>query len=206
MTRTTAQALVLAIVTAAATAGGVYLWRMGDAARGASESRTTGRALVGGPFTLVDHTGTTRTNKDLLGKFAIVSFGFTHCPDICPTTVQTVSEALEALGPAAGRIQPVFITIDPERDTVERMKEYHEGFDRRFWMLTGSVAAIAKTAKAYKVGYRKMKATADGSYQVNHTALIYLMGPEGQYMTHFPYSITPNKMAQQLRKWMGGGS
>jgi len=165
-----------------------------------------GRALIGGPFTLVDHTGKTRTNKDLLGKFAIVSFGFTHCPDICPTTVQTISEALEALGLAAERIQPVFITIDPERDTVERMKEYHEGFDRRFWMLTGSVTAIAKTAKAYKVGYRKMKPTTEGTYQVNHTALIYPIGPEGQYMTHFPYSITPNKMAQVLRKWMGSGS
>ncbi len=206
MTRTTLQALVLAIMTAAAAAGGVYLWRIGDAARDASEIRITGRALVGGPFKLVDHTGKTRTDKDLLGKFAIVSFGFTHCPDICPTTVQTISEVLEALGSAAERIQPVFITIDPERDTVERMKDYHEGFDKRFWMLTGSVTAIAKTAKAYKVGYRKMKPATDGSYQVNHTALIYLMGPKGQYMTHFPYSITPNKMVQALKNWMSGGS
>jgi len=206
MTRTTIQALVLAVITAAAAAGGLYIWRAGDAARDVSQSRTTGRALIGGPFALTDHTGKPRTNKDLLGKYAIISFGFTHCPDVCPTTVQTISEALEALGPAADKVQPVFITVDPERDTVKRMKNYHDGFDKRFWMLTGSVTAIAKTAKAYKVGYRKMKPAADGSYQVNHTALIYLMGPKGEYLTHYPYSITPKKLAESLRKWVNRGS
>ncbi len=204
MSKTALQALVVALVAAVAVGAGVYLWRAGDGAKQAAEASATGRALIGGPFALVDHTGTARTEKDLLGKFAVVNFGFTNCPDVCPTTLQTMTDALEMLGPAAQRIRPVFVSVDPDRDTPERLKTYREAFDGRILMLTGSEAAVARAAKAYKVGYSRMKPAADGSYMANHTALIYLMGPDGACITHFPFRIAPEKLAASLKKWVDG--
>ncbi len=206
MPKTALQALLVALVAAIAVAAGVYIWRAGDDAGQSAETRSTGRALIGGPFSLVDHAGRARTEKDLLGKFAVVNFGFTNCPDVCPATLQTISDALELMGPAAQRIRPVFVSVDPDRDTVERLKIYRKAFDDRFLMLTGSEAAVARAAKAYKVGYSRMKPAADGSYMVNHTALIYLMGPDGAYITHFPFRIAPEKLAASLKKWVGSGS
>ena len=200
MSRTTTLALAVFLAALIGVAVSVFLVRGGDQTGQPGTVRTTGRALIGGPFALTDHTGQPRTEKDLLGKYALISFGYSHCPDVCPTTLQTMSEALEALGPLAERIRPVFVTVDPERDTVARLKTYHDAFDKRFMMLTGSVTAIAKAAKAYKVGYNKMKPNADGSYLVNHSALIYLMGPKGDYITHYPYKIDPKKLAEALRK------
>ena len=204
MSRTALQALLVAAVAAVAVAAGAYLWRAGDDAKGAAETRTAGKAPIGGPFALVDHNGRTRTERDLLGKFAVVNFGFSNCPDVCPTTLQTISDALEMLGPAAQRIRPVFVSVDPARDTVERLKTYREAFDDRFLMLTGGEAAVARAAKAWKVGYKRMKPAADGGYMVNHTALIYLMGPDGGYITHFPFRIAPAKLAEALNKRVGG--
>ena len=203
MSKTALQALLVALIAAVAVAAGVYLWRTGDDAKHTAETRSTGKALIGGPFALVDHTGTARTEKDLLGRFAVVNFGFTNCPDVCPTTLQTISDALELMGPAAQRIRPVFVSVDPDRDTPERLGTYREAFDERILMLTGSEAAVARAAKAYKVGYSRMKPAADGSYMVNHTALIYLMGPDGGYITHFPFRIAPDKLAAALKKWVG---
>ena len=131
------QALFVALIAAVAAAAGVYLWRAGDRATQTAETRTTGKALIGGPFALVDHTGETRTENDLLGRFAVVNFGFTNCPDVCPTTLQTISDALEMLGPAAQRIRPVFVSVDPDRDTVARLKTYRNAFDDRFLLLSG---------------------------------------------------------------------
>lgn len=206
MSKTALQALAIALIAAVAGAAGVYLWRAGGDAQQTAETRSTGKPLIGGPFALVDHTGAARTEKDLLGRFAVVNFGFTNCPDVCPTTLQTISDALELMGPAAQRIRPVFVSVDPDRDTPDRLKTYREAFDERFLMLTGSEAAVARAAKAYKVGYSRMKPAADGSYMVNHTALIYLMGPDGAYITHFPFRIAPEKLAASLKKWVGSGS
>lgn len=206
MSKTALQALLVALIAAVAVAAGAYLWRAGDDARQTAETRSTGKALIGGPFALVDHTGTARTEKDLLGRFAVVNFGFTNCPDVCPTTLQTITDALERLGPAAQRIRPVFVSVDPDRDTPERLKTYREAFDERILMLTGSEAAIARAAKAYKVGYSRMKPAEDGSYMVNHTALIYLMDPNGGYITHFPFKIAPDKLAAALKKWVASES
>lgn len=202
MSKTAIQALLVALIAAVAAAAGVYLWRAGDDVRQTAETRSAGKALIGGPFALVDHTGTARTEKDLLGKFAVVNFGFTNCPDVCPTTLQTISDALELMGPSAQRIRPVFVSVDPDRDTPERLTTYREAFDERILMLTGSEAAVARAAKAYKVGYSRMKPAEDGSYMVNHTALIYLMGPDGGYITHFPFRIAPDKLAAALKKWV----
>ena len=206
MSKSALQALLVALVAAVAVGGATYLWRAGDEAKRAGDTRTTGRVLIGGPFALVDDTGKARTEKDLFGKFAVVNFGFTNCPDVCPTTLQTISDALELMGPAAQRIRPVFITVDPDRDTAQRLRTYREAFDDRFLMLTGSEAAVARAAKAYKVGYSRMKPAADGSYMVNHTALIYLMAPDGAYITHFPFRIAPEKLAAALKKWVGRSS
>ena len=206
MSKTALQALFVALIAAVAVAAGVYLWRAGGDAGQTAETRSTGTALIGGPFALVDHTGKARTEKDLLGRFAVVNFGFTNCPDVCPTTLQTISDALEMLGPAAQYIRPVFVSVDPDRDTVARLKTYREAFDDRFLMLTGSEAAVARAAKAYKVGYSKMKPADDGGYMVNHTALIYLMAPDGAYIAHFPFRIAPEKLAAALKKWVARSS
>ncbi len=204
MSKTALLALLAALAAAVAAGGGAYLWRAGDEAKQTAGTRSTGTVPIGGPFALVDHTGAARTEKDLLGRFAVVNFGFANCPDVCPATLQTISDALELMGPAAQRIRPVFVSVDPARDTPERLKTYKEAFDDRFLMLTGSEAAVARAAKAYKVGYSRMKPAEDGSYMVNHTALIYLMGPDGRYLAHFPFRIAPEKLASALKKWVDG--
>ena len=195
MSKTALQALLVALIAAVAVAAGVYLWRAGDDAKHTAETRSTGKALIGGRFALVDHTGKTRTEKDLLGRFAVVNFGFTNCPDVCPTTLQTISDALELMGPAAQRIRPVFVSVDPDRDTPERLRTYRESFDQRILMLTGSEASGRPGRQGLQGGLQpdETGGVADGSYMVNHTALIYLMGPDGGYITHFPFRIAPEE-------------
>jgi protein SCO1 len=166
---------------------------------------SSGKALVGGPFTLVDQTGKTVTERDFRGKYMLVFFGFTHCPDICPTELQVMAASLDELGPKAEKIVPIFITLDPERDTPEVVADYVKNFDPRFVGLTGSPEAVAAAAKAYRVAYSKVKpegSTDDQNYSVDHSALIYLMGPDGKYVTHFTFGTPAPKMAATLRKYV----
>ncbi len=166
------------------------------------ETRSTGAVPIGGPFALTDHTGKRRTEKDFRGKLMLVFFGFTRCPDVCPTTLQTATEALKKLGDDADKLRVVFITIDPERDTVEQLARYHEAFDPRIVMLTGTPQEIAKVAKEWRVYYAKKK-EGEGAddYTMAHTALSYLMGRDGRYLTHFPHKIAPDKLAAAIRKY-----
>jgi cytochrome oxidase Cu insertion factor (SCO1/SenC/PrrC family) len=157
-------------------------------------------SAIGGPFELVDQTGRTRTQADLSGKFALIYFGFTYCPDACPTALVAMAEALDQIGPLAARVQPVFVTVDPERDTVAQMASYVAAVDDRLWGLTGTPAQIAQAAKAYRVFYRKATPKDGGEYLVDHTSLIYLMGPDGAYRAHFSHETTPERMAETLRK------
>ncbi|MGD8354485.1 MAG: SCO family protein [Methyloceanibacter sp.] len=164
---------------------------------------TSGQALIGGPFELVGKDGDTVTDKDFLGRHMLVFFGFTHCPDICPAELQIMSAALDDLGSKADRVVPVFITVDPERDTPELITAYVENFGPSFVGLTGSPEAIAKAAKAYRVTYQKFEdETASDNYSVDHSALVYLMGPDGKFVTHFPYGTSPEKMAETLRRYL----
>jgi len=162
---------------------------------------SAGKALVGGPFSLIDHTGRRVTDKDFRGRYMLVYFGFTYCPDVCPSGLQVIAAALQQLGPKADRVVPLFISVDPERDTPEQMAEYVKSFDPRLIGLTGSPAEIEAVAKAYRVYFKKVtdeKSTA--GYTIDHTALIYLMGPDGNYVTHFSHATSVDQLAERLAK------
>lgn len=161
---------------------------------------STGTALVGGPFTLTDQNGRKVSEKDFLGRYMLVFFGFTYCPDICPTELQVMTAALDAMGPGAEKIQPVFITIDPERDTPEVMKAYVENFSPRLIGLTGTPEDIAAVAKAYRVYYAKAPNQASPeSYLMDHSSIIYLMGPDGGFVKHFAFTTDVSKLTSELQ-------
>jgi len=165
----------------------------------------SGKALIGGPFTLVDQNGKTVTDRDFRGRYMLVFFGFTHCPDICPAELQVMSAALDALGPKADKVAPIFITLDPERDTPELMGAYVGNFGPSFVGLTGSLEAIAEAAKAYRVTFSKFEYKGqDGNYgySIDHSALAYLMGPDGEFITHFNYGTPASKMTETLRRYL----
>jgi cytochrome oxidase Cu insertion factor (SCO1/SenC/PrrC family) len=162
---------------------------------------TVGQALVGGPFALTDHTGKAVTDKDFRGKFMLVMFGFTYCPDVCPTELQLISAALDKLGPKGNRVVPIFISIDPERDTPGQLALYVKSFHPRLIGLTGTPAEVENAARAYRVYFKKVtdpKSTA--GYTMDHSALIYLMGPDGAYRTHFTPGISVDALAERLGK------
>jgi cytochrome oxidase Cu insertion factor (SCO1/SenC/PrrC family) len=155
---------------------------------------------VGGPFTLTDQNGKRVTDQDFRGKYMLIFFGFTFCPDVCPSELQVMSAALDELGPVGEKIQPIFITIDPARDTPEAMKLYVSNFHPRLVGLTGSDADIAAVAKAYRVYYAKAKETENSpDYQMDHSTIIYLMGPDGKFVKHFTYNTDVKALAEGLR-------
>jgi protein SCO1/2 len=154
---------------------------------------------IGGPFTLVDQNGVTRKPEDFAGKLMLVYFGYTYCPDVCPTELQTMTQALEKLGAKAAEVQPIFITIDPERDNQAEMKSYAENFDPRLLALTGTAAQVAQAAKSYSVFYQKV-AEAGGTYAMDHTSIVYLMGRDGKYVAHFVGNMTADAMADAIAK------
>jgi len=160
-----------------------------------------GRALVGGPFSLIDHTGKRVTDKDFRGRYMLVMFGFTYCPDICPSGLQVVAAALDKLGPKAEKITPVFITVDPERDTPQQMAYYVASFHPRLIGLTGTLAEVDAAAKAYRVYYKKVRdESSSAPYTIDHSALIYLMGPDGSYVAHFSHTTGVEAMVARLDK------
>lgn len=164
---------------------------------------TSGKALVGGPFELVGKDGKTVTDQDFRGRHMLVFFGFTHCPDICPAELQVMAAAVEDLGADADKVVPIFISVDPERDTPEAVTAYVENFGPSFVGLTGSPEAIAEAAKAYRVTYRKFQDESMGdNYSVDHSSLVYLMGPDGEYITHIPYGTPADKMTETLRRYL----
>lgn len=165
------------------------------------DQASVGRALVGGPFSLIDHTGKRVTDKDFKGRYMLVMFGFTYCPDICPSGLQVMAAALDKLGPKADKITPILITVDPERDTPEALKAYVPSFHARLVGLTGTPQEIAATTKSYRVYYKKVTDEKNpGAYTIDHSALIYLMGPDGAYVAHFPYATSPDVLAERLGK------
>jgi protein SCO1/2 len=159
-----------------------------------------GREPVGGPFALIDHTGKPRTDADFRGKLLLVYFGFTYCPDICPTDLQNIGLALDKLGPAGETVQPLLITVDPERDTPAHLADYVTMFHPRLIGLTGDAASIRKAADAYKVYYAKVANQAGTDYTVDHTAFIYLIGTDGRYLGFFPPNTEPDRMAEMISR------
>lgn len=166
------------------------------------QQSVTGKALIGGPFTLTNQDGKQVTEKDFRGKFMLVYFGYTYCPDVCPAELQVMSAALDALGDKASRVTPVFISIDPARDTVEEMKTYVGNFHPRLVGLTGSEQEVAVAAKAYRVYYAKAKGEATTEYLMDHASIVYLMSPEGEYLAHFTYGTGVDKMAKGIAKFL----
>jgi protein SCO1/2 len=158
-------------------------------------------AAIGGPFQLTDQTGQTVTEKNLQGRPTLIFFGFTHCPDVCPTELFQVSEILRAMGNDADRVNAYFVSVDPERDTGVVMKDYLSSFDPHLKGLTGDPAAVAKVISDYRV-YAKKVPLKDGDYTMDHTALIYLMDRDGKFVSPFRLDRKPEEAAADLKKYL----
>jgi protein SCO1 len=176
---------------------GVFVTFTSDLRQGAG-----GRTGIGGPFVLTAGDGSVVTDRTYRGRWMLIYFGYTHCPDICPTTLLAVHQMLEKLGPLAAKIQPLYVSIDPERDTPQVMGEYVKSFDPRIVGLSGSPAEIAAVAKQYRVFYKKEPVENSGDYFMEHSAYIYVIGPDGRYVTLFSHEQTeaPEQMATRLRE------
>jgi protein SCO1/2 len=158
-------------------------------------------SAVGGPFRLVDQNDQTITDQDLKGQPFLVFFGFTHCPDVCPTTLFEVSEVLRVLGPDSKRVRALFVTVDPERDTPAKLKDYLSSFDPRLVGVTGDAAGIAAVEKAYRVYAKKVPLDA-GGYTMDHTAIVYLMDKNGRFVAPFNLKRRPEDAAADLRRYL----
>jgi protein SCO1/2 len=161
----------------------------------------TAPAAIGGPFQLTDQAGQIVTEKSLQGRPTLIFFGFTHCPDVCPTSLFEISEVLKAMGGDADRVNAYFISVDPERDTNAAMKDYLSSFDPHLKGLTGNPDAIAKTLSGFRVYARKVP-LKDGDYTMDHTALIYLMDRDGHFVSPFNLKRTPEEAAADLKRYL----
>jgi cytochrome oxidase Cu insertion factor (SCO1/SenC/PrrC family) len=155
---------------------------------------------IGGPFDLIDQNGRRRTDAEFRGKLLILYFGYTYCPDVCPTDLVAISSAIHLLGPAGDNVQPIFITVDPQRDTVEHLRGYVSTFHPRFIGLTGPEHDIRTLALAYKVYYENIAPAHGEPYAIYHTGFIYLVGRDGKYLGFFPPGTPPNRMVEIIRQ------
>lgn len=195
--------VVLAVLAGLLLASGVALWQIHkDHARMAEmrhEAIQPPTGSIGGPFLLTNQDGKPARDTDFRGKYLLIYFGYTYCPDLCPTGLQSIAHALDQLGPDAAKVQPLFITIDPARDTPAKLKEYAASFHPKIIALTGTPEAIAAVAKEYQVYYAKGENVEDGEYLMDHSNLIYVMDPKGKFLTTFPDEIDPTAMTDALR-------
>jgi protein SCO1/2 len=196
MERTTRPLVVIGAFSASLVVGLVLmLWVMGGL------RHVTAPAAIGGPFQLTDQTGQTVTDKSMQGRPSLIFFGFTHCPDVCPTTLFEISEVLKAMGEDGDRVNAYYISVDPERDTQAAMKEYLSSFDPRLKGLTGNAEEIAKVLSEYRV-YAKKVPLKDGDYTMDHTALIYLMDRDGKFVSPFNINRKPEDAASDLKPYL----
>ena len=191
------QALIPYLLLVAALIGGV-LWYESEKVPGLGRVVTTGQANVGGPFQLTDQSAKRVTDKDFRGRYMLIYFGYSFCPDVCPTTLSVMAQALEKLGDRSQRIAPILITIDPERDTPKVLEDYVKAFGPSFVGLTGSVAEIKDAEKKYRV-YAAKKPLEGGNYGMDHSSVIYLMGPDGKLVSFYDEAISPDDLAKELR-------
>lgn len=196
----------LFVLAAMALVAVVLAWSIATMLWGSSPTASVNRALIGGPFSLTDQQGQTIDDTQFRGRLMLVYFGYTFCPDVCPTELQNMSAALDMLGPQAKQVQPLFVTVDPQRDTVAQLADYMTHFYPGFLGLTGTAEQVAAAAKAYRVYYARAKGTGkpddpkDETYLVDHSGFVYLMGRDGQYLTHFAPNSDPQKMAERIRQ------
>jgi protein SCO1 len=198
MTARTSQILLIlsAFLTGLVVFAGVFLYATGNLGGGAP-----GASAIGGPFRLIDQNGKPITDADMRGRPFLVFFGYTHCPDVCPTTLFDVSEVMHALGKDADRTGALFITVDPERDTPSVIKDYLSSFDPHLRGATGDRAAIDAAEKAYRV-YAKKVPTTNSDYTMDHTALVYLMDKQGRFVAPFSLKRRPDEAAAELRRYL----
>ena len=162
--------------------------------------RASGTPLIGGSFELVAHDGQTVTDETFKGAFTLIYFGFTYCPDVCPTELQVMSGALDLLGDDAEKVRPLLITVDPERDTVDIMAQYVANFHPRLMGLTGTPEQISTAASAYRVYYEKLEDPgSNAAYTMDHSSVVYLMGPDGTFIAHFGPGTGSEKMAEKIK-------
>jgi protein SCO1/2 len=193
----TPQALIPYFVALGCVAAG-GLWYQVEQ-RAGPQVEIVGTPQVGGPFSLIDQSGHVKTDADFRGRWMLVYFGYTNCPDVCPTTLALMSEVLKQLNGRANLIAPIFITVDPAHDTSNVLKQYLASFDPRYIGLTGSQQQIAAVAREYKV-YSVKRPLKGGGYAVDHSSVVCLMGPDGKFVTVYDNSQTPEQIAADLRK------
>lgn len=215
--------LVVGGVVLAAAWGGLYLTQQDSGLQIVSKSPADGAfpepgtVPIGGPFTLMDHQGRTVTEQDFDNRYLLVFFGFSHCPDICPTTLADIAGTLDMLGGDADAVQPLFVSLDPERDTPKRLAEYVAAFHPRIVGLTGTPEQIAAVAGKYRVFYEKIgseqyfdedseggdadaiKTPIEEDYMISHQGNTYLMSPDSEYLAHFSYGTKPEEMAETIK-------
>ena len=191
------QTLLFALAGTLAVLAVALVWYV---ARELPQQQAAGSDLssLGGPFRLIDQDGRVRRDRDFRGRYVLLYFGYTHCPDVCPTTLQDMANALTKLGPKGRRIVPVFITVDPERDTPAVLKTYVGAFGTRFVGLTGKLPDIAHVAHAYRVYFAKHPLEG-GDYAVDHSSVLYLLGPDGKLVTVYDASADTNAVIADLR-------
>jgi protein SCO1/2 len=196
MDRTTRPLVVVAAFTGSLVIGLVLmLWALGGMRNVAAP------AAIGGPFQMTDQTGRPVTEKSLQGRPTLIFFGFTHCPDICPTSLFEISEVLRAMGNEADRVNAYFVSVDPERDNSAALKDYLSSFDPHLKGLTGDSDAVAKMLSAFRVYARKVP-LKDGDYTMDHTALVYLMDRDGKFVAPFNLTRTPAEAAADLKRYL----
>jgi protein SCO1/2 len=157
---------------------------------------------LGGPFNLVDSNNRPVTDQTYRGKWMLIYFGYTYCPDVCPTTLQTISNVLDQLGDKAAKIAPIFITVDPERDTPEAVGQYVALFDQRFIGLSGAPGQVAAAEAAYRVYSRRVNLPKGDGYVIDHSSYIYLAGPDGKLKTLFRDGMTEADMVVSIEAAM----
>ena len=197
----TKEALIPYLLLVAAMAGGL-LWHESENVPGLGRTVTSGKVAVGGPFTLTDQNGAVRSSSEFRGKYQLIYFGYSFCPDVCPTTLSVMAQALDKMGIDQRRIVPIFITIDPERDNPKVLSSYMAAFGPRFVGFTGSVKEITAVEKEFRVYAKKQpldKANPNGGYGMDHSSVIYLMGPDGRLVTFYDELISPDTLLKDLK-------
>lgn len=192
------QALVPYLLLAAALAGGL-LWHESELVPGLGKNVVVGQPSIGGPFRLTDQYGKTVTQADFRGRYMLIYFGYSYCPDVCPTTLGVMAQALEKLGAQSERVVPVFITVDPARDTPKVLADYMKAFGPNFIGLTGSNDQIKAVEKEYRV-YAAKRPLENGNYGMDHSSVIYLMGPNGKMVSFYDEAMSPDDLAKDLKE------
>lgn len=198
-----ARLVLTPVLLVAAIIVGAVLWHQADQLPRPGKVVSSGQTSIGGPFHLIDQNGNSVSDHTYRGRYMLIYFGYTFCPDVCPTTLGVMAGAMDKLGAQAGKVVPIFITIDPARDTPAVLKQYVAAFGPRFVGLTGDQASITQVENAFHVYAKKAPAgpgAAKDTYAVNHSSVIYLMGPDGKLVSYYDNPLSPDQLATAIKQ------